>query len=274
MDWLWCLLLGLGTGTVAVLVGAGGGFILLPALLIFFDMEPEIAVGTSLALVAIESVSGSTEYRRLGLVDVRSGLMFAAAAIPGSVLAPFILNVTPDRTFTLLLGGLLFLVAVLMTARGRQSTRALPPDAVNETPNPEGRRVVTRSGEVYEYGFNEALAAGFNGLLGFMSSFFGTGGGFLRTPVLVSFFNFPVRVAVATSVFAITFYAAAGAVTHATLGHIDWYPTLLWTGIGLAVGGQIGARLSPRIRSVWILRLLAALLLAAGIRLILLGILD
>ncbi len=161
-----------------------------------------------------------------------------------------------------------------MTARGRQSTRALPPDAANDTPNPENRRIVTRAGQVYEYGFNEALAAAFNGLLGFMSSFFGTGGGFLRTPVLVSFFNFPVRVAVATSVFAITFYAAAGAVTHATLGHIDWYPTLLWTGIGLAVGGQIGARLSPRIRSVWILRLLAALLLAAGIRLILLGILD
>ena len=29
-----------------------------------------------------------------------------------------------------------------------------------------------------------------------------------------------------------------GPAAHATLGHIDWYPTLLWTGIGLAVGGQ------------------------------------
>ena len=86
MEWLWLILLGFGTGAYSVLVGAGGGFILGPALLIFFDLEPRVVVGTALALVAINSIAGSQAYRRMGLIDYRSGLLFAAAAIPGSVL--------------------------------------------------------------------------------------------------------------------------------------------------------------------------------------------
>ena len=53
MDWLWLALLGFGTGAYGTLVGAGGGFILGPALLIFFDMEPQVVAGTALAAVAI-----------------------------------------------------------------------------------------------------------------------------------------------------------------------------------------------------------------------------
>ena len=55
-------------------------------------------------------------------------------------------------------------------------------------------------------------------VLGFISSFFGIAGGPIRTPVLVHFFNFPVRVAVATSLFALSFYGAAGAVVYGLLG--------------------------------------------------------
>ena len=45
------LLLGVVTGAYGILVGAGGGVILAPALLLFFNIEPAIAAGTSLVLV-------------------------------------------------------------------------------------------------------------------------------------------------------------------------------------------------------------------------------
>ena len=124
------------------------------------------------------------------------------------------------------------------------------------------------AGETFEYEFNEALAAAFNFVLGFISAFFGTGGGFLRTPILVTAFGFPVRVAVATSIFALSIYATAGAGVHALLGHVEWYPTFVSAGAGLVVGSQIGVWLASRIRSRWTIRMLIALLLVMGVRLL------
>ena len=272
MDWLWLILLGLSTGAYGVLVGAGGGFILGPALLIFFDLEPRIVAGTALALVAVNSISGSQVYRRLGLVDYRSGLLFAAAAVPGSVLAPFVLSAVAGGTFRILFGILLLALAAQMVfwPRGseRSSARTRPPGRALV----RSRRVTTRSGQVFQYEFNEALATSLNFILGFISSFFGTGGGFIRTPILVSFFNFPVRVAAATSVFTLSLYTTAGALTHAGLGHVDWYPTFVWAGAGLIAGGQIGARLSSKVRGPWILRLLLVLVFGLGIKLLIEGI--
>ena len=254
-----------------MVVGSGGGFILGPVLLIFFDLEPTVAAGTSLALVAVTSISGSQVYRRLGLVDVRSGFLFAAAAIPGSVLAPFVLTEVAPATFRLLFGLLLIGLAIQMVFRPRfsESTRKVKATAGAMV---RRRRIATDDGQVFEYQFNEAAAAVFNLFLGFVSSFFGTGGGFLRTPVLVSFFGFPLRVAVATSIFALSFYTTAGALTHASLGHVDWYPTFLWAGIGFIVGGQTGARLAGRVRGAWVLRLLLVVVLGLGTRLLIEGI--
>ena len=295
-EWLWLALLGLGTGSYAVLVGAGGGLVLVPMLLIFFNMKPEDVAGTSLALVAVESFSGSLGYGRLGLVDRRSGLLFAAAAIPGSVVAPFAVEAVAGGVFRVLFGLILVGLAVHMLLRTRihirtpsghllvglaaqilarthihvklpLGSKALSTGAVTT------RRITTRRGQSFQYEFNEALAAIFNLFLGFMSAFFGTGGGFLRIPVLVTAFGFPVRVAVATSIFALFISATAGSVVHASLGHVDWYPTFVWAGVGLLVGAQIGAQLATRVGSVWILRLLVVLLLVMGGRLLMEGIL-
>ena len=272
MDWLWLRQLGFGTGAYGVLVGAGGGFILGPVFLIFFDMEPRVVAGTALALVAINSISGSQAYQRMGLVDYRSGLLFAAVAIPGSVLAPFVLTTVAEDTFRILFGLLLIAIAVRLVVRPRVAESSPTRQAAHAGRMVRSRRIDAATGQVFDYEFNEASATSFNFVLGFISSFFGTGGGFLRTPILVYAFNFPVRVAVATSVFTLSFYTTAGAVTHASLGHVDWYPSFVWAGIGLVVGGQIGARLSGRVRGPWIFRLLLLVVLALGIKLLVDGI--
>ena len=271
MDWLWLLLLGFGTGVYGTLVGAGGGFILAPVLLIFFDLEPKVIAGTALSLVAISSLSGAQAYRRMGLIDYRSGLLFAAAAMPGSVLGPFVVTQVAGDTFRILFGILLVGITVQL---------ALKPAEYQERPrNPDsnpgfavrGRRIATVAGEVFEYRFNEALATSINIVLGFMSSFFGTGGGFIRTPLLISIFGFPVRIAVATSVFALSVYTLAGAATHAYLGHFDLYPTFVWAGIGLVAGSQVGAIISLKVKNRWIVRLLVIVLFSLGISMLVQG---
>ena len=264
------VLLGVFSGAYGVLVGAGGGFILSPMLLLLFDSEePETVAGTVLAAIAINSVLVALRYIRMKVVDYRSALLFAGAAAPGAVVGAFGVSAVAPEIFSALFGVLLLLLALQLAFRpnivrilrvGQSRRRISMP--VSE------RRIVTATGQEYRYQFNEILATSFNVILGFISSFFGIGGGFLRTPILVLAFGFPVRIAAASSVFALAIYGSAGALTHGYLGHIELFPTLLFIGVGLAVGGQIGAMLSGRIQGVWVMRMLLVVVLLLGLRLI------
>jgi len=266
-----------------VLVGAGGGFILAPLLLIFFHKEPSVVAGTVLALVAVNSISGAITFSRMGLVDKRTSYLFVAAAIPGSVLAPFILKALIQGSpgvFHILFGIMLILLAIrIMTKQERAEDIAdrrgeeLLPTKPN-TRMLRSRIITTRKGVTYRYQFNEGFATAINFVLGFISSFFGIGGGFLRTPILIYTFGFPVQVAVATSIFTLSFYTTAGALTHAWLGNIEFFPTLVLAGVGLIVGGQIGAKLTGVVRGPWIMRMLLVVVFALGISLVAQGIIG
>ena len=282
VEWLILAAVGFVTGVFGVLVGAGGGFILVPILRIFFDKDPAIVAGTVLALVAANSISGAFAYRYMRVVDKRSAYLFAAAAIPGSVIAPFVLKKALEGlpgVFDAMFGLLLVILAVRIATQqfdsGRQSRLGRARSRRRSFINPQTlhrRRITAESGETYRYRLNERWAVLINFVLGFISSFFGVGGGFLRTPILVYAFGFPVQVAVATSIFALSFYTTAGAATHAFIGNIEWFPTFVFAGIGLVTGGQIGARLSGKVQGPWIMRLLMFVILAMGVQLVIQGI--
>ena len=282
LQWIILALVGFVTGVFGVLVGAGGGFILVPILRIFFDKDPAIVAGTVLALVAANSISGAFAYRYMRVVDKRSAYLFAAAAIPGSVIAPFVLKKALEGlpgVFDAMFGLLLVILAVRIATQqfdsGRQSRLGRARSRRRSFINPQTlhrRRITAESGETYRYRLNERWAVLINFVLGFISSFFGVGGGFLRTPILVYAFGFPVQVAVATSIFALSFYTTAGAATHAFIGNIEWFPTFVFAGIGLVTGGQIGARLSGKVQGPWIMRLLMFVILAMGVQLVIQGI--
>ena len=260
-------LLGFGTAAYGAMVGAGGGFILSPVL-VFIGLEPAVAAGTSLALVTVTGISGTQVYRKSGLIDLRSGVLFAVAAIPGSVSAPFVVSMVSGSIFRILFGVLLVGLAVLMLVRPNPGEGGnMEADAP-----PGGRRITSKDGRVFRYRFNEPAATVFNLVLGFISSFFGIAGGPIRTPVLVHFFNFPVRVAVATSLFALSFYGAAGAIVYGLLGHIELYPTFLWAGVGFVSGAQVGARMAERVAGSALLRVLLVVLFALGVLLVVQGV--
>ena len=110
-------LVGLGAGAFGVMVGAGGGIIMAPVLLLFFDIDPAEVAGTSLGLVALNSFSGAAAYSHMRLVDRRSGLLFALAAIPGSVGAPFVVAAVAPELFRAIFAVLLLSLATHMLAR-------------------------------------------------------------------------------------------------------------------------------------------------------------
>ncbi|MBI4233381.1 MAG: sulfite exporter TauE/SafE family protein [Chloroflexi bacterium] len=274
LEWVSLALLGFGAGAFGVIVGAGGGFIIGPLFILVFRVEPRVAVGTALALAWVNSVFGTVSYSRQRRIDFRSGILFAIAATPGSVLGAQLLKAVSGDLFRVLFGVLLVGLATLLALRPPvESGRPvrLPPHLPFLMAR---RRLVTRAGDTHEYEYNRGVVFAFNIMLGFISSFFGIGGGFLLTPALVYAFNFPVKIATATSIFALSLYTAVGAGTHLALGNVSFFPLLVFTGVGIVLGAQVGASLSRFLTGPWILRLLAVALGVLGVQLILRGVLG
>ena len=83
------MLLGLGllTGALAGLFGVGGGFVIVPALVLFSGMDIRRAVATSLLVVALVSTSGVASYVLAGRsIDLTIGAAFVAGGVAGMFL--------------------------------------------------------------------------------------------------------------------------------------------------------------------------------------------
>ncbi len=88
---------GLVVGLVTGLVGAGGGFLVVPALALLGGLPMPIAVGTSLVVIAMKSYAGFAGYLSTVSIDWRLAAMVTAAAVVGAVIgARLAAMVDPD----------------------------------------------------------------------------------------------------------------------------------------------------------------------------------
>ncbi len=101
------LLVGLGVGTLTGLLGVGGGFLLVPALVLLAKVPMKKAVGTTLVVVTMNTIAGYLGY--LGSVDVpwmlvlQFGAVAAVGIIIGSALVPKVPQAALKRGFSVLL---------------------------------------------------------------------------------------------------------------------------------------------------------------------------
>ncbi|HYW35340.1 MAG TPA: sulfite exporter TauE/SafE family protein [Balneolaceae bacterium] len=58
----WIILQGIGVGTLTGLIGVGGGFLIVPALVLLGGLPMNLAVGTSLVIVTMQSATGFVKY--------------------------------------------------------------------------------------------------------------------------------------------------------------------------------------------------------------------
>ena len=83
LPFLWLIPMGFFTGAYGALIGAGGGFILVPALLILFPNEaPEIVTSISLAVVFFNALSGTIAYARSQRIDYKIGAISLSRPCP------------------------------------------------------------------------------------------------------------------------------------------------------------------------------------------------
>jgi uncharacterized membrane protein YfcA len=261
------VLLGVGVGACGTLIGAGGGFILVPLLLLLDPgASPDLVTATSLAVVFCNALSGSWAYARMGRIDYKYGMLFAAATIPGSISGALSVNLVPRRLFNGIFGGLLLVLAAYLLIRKPVGAGHQPADGASRMT----RTVTERNGTVHTYTFNPKIGLWLSLGVGYLSSMLGIGGGIIHVPALVRLLNFPVHIATATSHFMLAIMALTGTVVHIASGSFSqggaWRTIRIAAGV--LAGAQAGAALSTRIHGHWIIRGLALALASVGLRIL------
>jgi uncharacterized membrane protein YfcA len=99
------LALGFAVGTYGTLIGAGGGFVLMPVLLLLYPNEsPETLTSISLAVVFMNALSGSAAYAPMRRIDYKSGCLFGLATVPGAIVGALNTSHVPRRLFDTVFG--------------------------------------------------------------------------------------------------------------------------------------------------------------------------
>ena len=269
LDKLWLIPVGFIVGTYGTLIGAGGGFVLVPMLLLFYPKEsPEVITSISLAVVFFNALSGSIAYIRLKRVDYHSGVFFAIATIPGAILGAITTSSIPRPLFDVFLGMLMIVGSLFLIFHAHKK----PVWRKGEIPQCLVRNIIEADGTTHTFSYSPILGIGLSLIVGYISSLLGIGGGIIHVPALVHLLNFPVHVATATSHFILAIMALTGTMVHIATGafHHGIRRTIALA-IGVLIGAQLGALLSNRVGGIWIIRGLAIALGLVGIRILILA---
>lgn len=268
-DWLvWpgLVLLGVGVGAYGTMIGAGGGFVLVPLLLLLYpDDPPELITSISLAVVFFNALSGSAAYLRQRRIDFLAGNAFALATIPGAIAGALAVGYIPRGTFDVVFAALLIAVSTFLLLR--------PAARIVQRTHRRGEvsRMLTDShGDTYVYSYNLVTGIVLSVFVGFLSSLLGIGGGIIHVPLMVQVLLFPAHIATATSHYVLMISALVGTSVHVLSGDLDGgYLRMAAIGSGVLVGAQVGARLSVLVRGALLIQLLAGALMLVAVRLLL-----
>ncbi len=231
------LFAGLALGTVMGLLGGGGGILAVP-LLLALGLPYASATTTSLVVVGIGALAGLSTHARAGRVDWKIGGAFGLLGSAGAILGSRASTVVDLR---LQMAG--FILLLLAAAWGMLRRR---PAASGEGSEGDRERRWLRI----------FLVAS---VVGFITGFFGVGGGFIAVPALVLAVKMPMKRASATALLVIAINTAVAFAAHG-VSHLDHQVTVA-IGLATAVGAVVGAVLQPRVNAVNLQRAFGILLL-------------
>lgn len=254
---------GLGIGILGTLIGAGGGFLIVPLLVL---LEPhwstDQVTAFSLAVVAANASTGAASYWWQGRVDPFTFPLYTLAAVPGSIIGALASSYVPRAIFDPVFGLVLIAIGAWLWWKPGSSEEGQHTGYFS-------RILVDRSGRRYDWSFDPRIGFAGSVLVGFASSLLGIGGGIIHVPLLATVLGFPAHVATATSHAVLAVTAGLATIVHVWHGDYrsDW-PLVLAAAGGAVAGAPVGARLSAVVRGAVILRILATALAFVGIRLL------
>lgn len=236
---------GAAAGMFGAVLGIGGGLLIVPMLVIGFNMPLIEAIGTSLVCVAATSLTAAALNVRAGRADIRLGIMLELGTVIGATFGGLGVRLIPDRVLAGAFAALMVYTGLSMAAVSRREQSPGVPAPPLDPTAPDGP-----TAPAYRSRRLPAALAGSVGA-GVTSALLGIGGGVVKVPLLRLVMGAPLHVATATSNYVVGVTAAAGAYAYLLRGDVDSAvagPMVL----GVAAGAALGARVAPALRARWL----------------------
>ena len=253
------LLIGAFVGIVVGSLGAGGGILSVPILVYILGQDPHQATGLSLIIVGLTAAVSLTTRARSGNVAWREGTLFALVGLAGTWAGSTLGPLVPARTLMLSFCALLAAVAVFMVRSQLRPSASSSSDEAGGAADVQGSWTLATVCRVV------ALAT----LTGFLTGFFGVGGGFAIVPALHLALRYPMKRASATSLLVMVITAAFGLASRTLAGTLTitaeaGVMVALFTAASMG-GGIVGARLTKRVSNRVLGLVFAALLVCVAV---------
>jgi uncharacterized membrane protein YfcA len=247
------IFVGFVVGVLIGLSGVGGGVLLLPVLIFGLRVPPIIAVGSDALFNFFTKIPAGLMHLSKGTVRRKVVIALSVGSVPGSIAGVALL--THIRTLygngvndfiKLAVGVLLIVIPVLLLFQ-----RRIEEKVAHRPPTMKSFLGMAAIG----------LVAGV--LVGMTS----VGSGSIIMMLLLLFYSFPPKVNVGTDVVHAVVLTGVTGLLHFRLGNVD--PKLVISLlIGSIPGGLLGSHLSTRVPMLWLRRILCALLLLTGARML------
>ncbi len=251
MDFAYYIVAGFVVGLLVGLTGVGGGSLMTPILMIFFNVKAIVAVGTDLLYASITKTAGIFVHGKLGNIDWKIVRLLAYGSIPAAMITTLYLRnagVASDSTVTSIkfwLGIALLLTSLSVLFRNQLAQ-------------------LSKKGHWINPAYTPTLTVILGLILGFLVTLTSVGAGALGvTALLMLYPKVPITKIVGTDVaHAVPLTLVAG-LGHASLGTVDYQllGTLL---IGSIPGIWIGSHLSSKVAEHWVRTVLALILVYIG----------
>jgi len=247
------IFVGFVVGVLIGMTGVGGGVLLLPVLIFGLRIPAIIAVGSDALFNFFTKIPASLLHLKRGTVRLKVVGALAVGSVPGSICGVktlmHIRHLYGDGVNSFIksaVGVLLIVIPLLMLFQRRIEERI-----ANRPPTMKGFAGMAVIG----------LVAGF--LVGMTS----VGSGSIIMMLLLMFYSFPPKVNVGNDIVHAVILTGVTSLLHFRLGNVD--PGLVFSLIiGSVPGGLLGSHLSTRMPMLWLRRILCALLLITGARML------
>ncbi|MBF2029487.1 MAG: sulfite exporter TauE/SafE family protein [Oscillatoriales cyanobacterium C42_A2020_001] len=133
--WLWLMTEGIAVGVLTGLVGVGGGFAIVPALVLLGNIPMRQAIGTSLLIIACNSVSGLLGYLGHVSLDWTLTVSFTFLAGCGTVIGVHLAQFISAKQLQKSFGYFLLAVATFVLVQNCDSLQSLKKSSVYQQPN-------------------------------------------------------------------------------------------------------------------------------------------
>jgi uncharacterized protein len=251
MDFAFYIFAGFLVGLLVGLTGVGGGSLMTPILMLFFNVKAAVAVGTDLLYASITKTAGIFAHGKLGNIDWKIVRLLAYGSIPAAIITTLYLrgaDVASESTVTSIkfwLGVALLLTSLSVLFRNQLAQ-------------------LSKKGHWINPAYTPALTVLLGLVLGFLVTLTSVGAGALGvTALLILYPKVPITRIVGTDVaHAVPLTLVAG-LGHVSLGTVDYQllGTLL---IGSIPGIWIGSHLSSKVAEHWVRTVLALILVYVG----------